>query len=124
MRKKCTRKRRRKAASAGRLLSHAQRPFAKQTPRSIKNSMEQRSNGSVDLTKNYTTGAGFVDGTVGGPMLEREMALKHEAYAIHTQYQNMKKETLDPAPRLLPRETLKLRKARIEALSPFGQIAA
>ena len=44
--------------------------------------------------------------------------------AMHKQYQNMRKETLEPAPRLLPRESLALRKARLEALSPFGQIPA
>ena len=91
---------------------------------SIKNSMAARGapRRNVDLALNYTTGAGTVDGTVAGPMLQREMDLKHQAYAMHKQYQNMRKETLEPAPRLLPRESLTLRKARLEALSPFGQI--
>ncbi len=91
---------------------------------SLKSSMAARAAGrrNVDLTLNYTTGAGEVDGTVAGPMLEREMALKHEAASMYTHYQNMRKETLEPAPRLLPRESLSLRKARLEALSPFGQI--
>ena len=89
--------------------------------RSIENSMARR---NVDLTKGYTSGAGAVDGTIAGPMLQREMDLKHQAAAWHKQYQNMRKETLEPAPRLLPRESLALHKARLEALSPFGQIPA
>ena len=99
-------------------------PSAARMLRFIKSSMAARAAGrrNVDLTLNYTTGAGEVDGTVAGPMLEREMALKHEAASMYKHYQNMRKETLEPAPRLLPRESLTLRKARLEALSSFGQI--
>ena len=48
------------------------------------------------------------------------MDRKHETYAIQKAYKMMRKEVDDTMPRLLPRESLSARRARIEALVPLA----
>ena len=64
----------------------------------------------------YRSVEGSVDGTFGGAMWQHELDRKHETHAIQKAYKTHRKEVDDTMPRLLPRETLAERRARIEAL--------
>ncbi len=68
----------------------------------------------------YRSVEGSVDGTFGGAMWQHELNRKHETHAIQKAYKMMRKEVDDTMPRLLPRETLAERRARIEALMPLA----
>ena len=64
----------------------------------------------------YRTVEGSVDGTFGGAMWQYELNRKHDTHAIQKGYKMHRREVDDPAPNLLPRESLAQRRARIEAL--------
>ncbi len=68
----------------------------------------------------YRSVEGSVDGTFGGAMWQYELDRKHETHAIRKAYKIYRKEVDDTMPRLLPRESLAERRARIEALMPLA----
>jgi len=68
----------------------------------------------------YRSVEGSVDGTFGGAMWQHELDRKHETHAIQKAYKIHRKEVDDTMPRLLPRESLAERRARIEALMPLA----
>ncbi len=78
---------------------------------------------NIDLTKEYISGIGMSDGLTAGPVLERELDLRQEAANLHRHRKIITREMYEPMPRLLPRENLRQRRARLQTLSPFGQLS-